>query len=66
MIIEIKDIDSTFLESLKFLEKNNEISINENRIIIKSNNITTIRALLNIITREYRIYDNLIRYLSDL
>jgi len=62
--IEIEDID--FLNSVKFLEENEQIKIFNNRIIIEKEEVSKVRAVINLILRLAKINEDLGRTLSKL
>ncbi|BFI73209.1 hypothetical protein YN1_1960 [Nanoarchaeota archaeon] len=66
MKVIIKDLDKDFIESIKFLEREEKIKIEGDKIIIEKDEESKLRAQLNLIFRLLKINDNLIRLLSNL
>ncbi|MEM0379297.1 MAG: hypothetical protein QXG71_00855 [Nanopusillaceae archaeon] len=68
MKIIIKNLDIDFLESLNFLKNKEKISIDLSslEIILNVNSISKLRAIMNLIFRLMKIYEDLGRTLSKL
>jgi tRNA threonylcarbamoyladenosine modification (KEOPS) complex Pcc1 subunit len=66
MKVIVEGLDKDFIESIKFLEKDEKIKIEGNSIIIEKNEESKLRAQVNLLFRLIKINDNLIRLLSNL
>jgi len=66
MRIEIKTEDKDFLNSIKFLEENEQIKIIDNSILIDKKEVSKTRAIINLILRLAKINEDLGRTLSKL
>ena len=66
MKITINIEDKDLIDTLKFLESQEGIKIENNSIIIDKKDISKVRAQMNLIFRLLKIYDNLNRFLSSL
>ncbi|MGC9079315.1 MAG: hypothetical protein ACP5G1_01105 [Nanopusillaceae archaeon] len=66
MRVIIEGLDDDFIDSIRFLEKDEKIKIEGNRIIVDRRDVSKSRAQINLIYRLIRINDNLIRLLSNL
>jgi tRNA threonylcarbamoyladenosine modification (KEOPS) complex Pcc1 subunit len=66
MKVIIEGLDKDFIESIKFLEKDEKIKIEGNNIIVERNEESKLRAQINLLFRLIKINDNLIRFLSNL
>jgi len=66
MKVEIKIEDRDFLNSIKFLEDNEQIKVFDGYIIIEKEEISKLRAVLNLILRLAKINEDLGRILSKL
>ena len=66
MKVIIEDLDKDFIESIRFLEKDEKIKIEGDKIIVERNEESKLRAQINLLFRLIKINDNLIRFLSNL
>ncbi|MGC9133123.1 MAG: hypothetical protein ACP5GJ_01825 [Nanopusillaceae archaeon] len=66
MKVIVEGLDKDFIESIKFLEKDEKIKIEGNSIIIEKDEESKLRAQVNLLFRLIKINDNLIRLLSNL
>jgi len=66
MKVEIKIEDRDFLNSIKFLENNEQIKVLEDCILIEKEETSKLRAIINLILRLAKINEDLGRTLSKL
>jgi len=66
MKIEIKFEDIDFLNSIRFLEENEQIKVIDNSILIDKEGVSKVRAIINLLLRLAKINEDLGRTLSKL
>jgi len=66
MKVEIRIEDRDFLDSIKFLEDNEQIKVFDNYIVVEKKEISKLRAVVNLILRLAKINEDLGRTLSKL
>jgi len=66
MRIEINPEDIDFLNSIRFLEENEQIKVVDNSILIDKEEVSKVRAIINLLLRLAKINEDLGRTLSKL